>query len=117
MMARPLACPGITDLPELGLRVVCRLAETAENSEIFFTVAPHSDLWVRSRQAGDTLRLPGGSRSLKKLFIARRIPAGDRDRIPVVVDSHGVLGVWGIGPNRDRVSKEIPAVQICFEKI
>ena len=117
LTARPLACPGATDLPELGLRVVCRVAETLDNSHVCFTVAPQGELWVRSRQAGDRLRLPGGSRSLKKLFIDRRIPAGDRDRIPVVADSQGVLGVWGIGPNQDRVSKEIPAVQICFEKI
>ena len=88
-----------------------------ENSENCFTVSSHGPLTLRGRQPGDTIRLTGGSRTLKKLFIDRRIPASQRDRIPVVADEQGVLGIYGIGPNRDRISKEIPALQICFQKI
>ena len=112
-----LRCPGITELPQLGLRVICREAESIENSETCFTVTSHGLLTLRGRQSGDTIRLTGGSRTLKKLFIDRRIPASQRERIPVVADEQGILGIYGIGPNRDRISQEIPALQICFQKI
>ena len=112
-----LNCPGITEFPALGLRVICREAETLENTPQLFTVAPEGTPVLRFRQTGDSIRLPGGSRSLKKLFIDRKIPAASRDRIPVIADEKGLIGVYGIGASLDRQAQAFPAIQIQFENI
>ena len=112
-----LQCPGITDFPELGLRVICREADTLENTPDVFTVNPDGALLLRFRQSGDSIRLSGGSRSLKKLFIDRKIPAASRDRIPIIADSRGILGIQGIGASLDRQANAFPAIQIRFDTI
>ena len=110
-----LSCPGSIELSGLGLRVSCYPAEKVVNTENIFTVRAEGTLLLRSRQTGDRIRLSGGSKSLKKLFIDRKIPADRREMIPVVADEKGILGVYGIGANLDRISPELPSVQICFE--
>ena len=67
---------------------------------------------MRSRRSGDSMRLPGGTKSLKKLYIDRKIPASRRHQIPVIADERGVAGVYGFGANLDRLS---PGVEIRFE--
>lgn len=111
---RELRCPGETKLPELGLTVVCSPAEEIRQTEQMFTVLPVGRMVIRSRISGDRIRLPGGSRSLKKLFIDRRIPAGEREKIPVVADEKGILGIYGIGADRDRQASALPAISIRF---
>ena len=81
-----------------------------------FTVSPEGAVYIRSRESGDTIRLRGGSKSLKKLFIDRKIPAAQRSRIPVVCDEAGILGVWSIGANRDRPVDQNNTVTIRFKK-
>ena len=63
---------------------------------------------------GDQIRLSGGSKSLKKLFIDRKIPVARRQQIPVVCDDAGILGVYTIGSNWDRTTGEY-SVLIRFE--
>lgn len=82
-----------------------------------FTVQPEGNIVVRSRAAGDTITLNGGTKTLKKLFIDRKIPAAHRGRIPIIADDRGVLGVCGIGANLARIPTEGPSVTIHFEKI
>lgn len=61
---------------------------------------PWPGLVVRPRQTGDEITLPGRPRrSLKKLFIDKKIPRMERERIPVLADEDGVLAVAGFGPN------------------
>ena len=96
--------------------VTCTEAETILNTPDTFTVVPRGQLRLRPRQAGDTIRLPGGSKSLKKLFIDRKIPAAYRGRIPVLCDDAGILGVYSIGVNLDRAAENLPAVTVRFEK-
>jgi tRNA(Ile)-lysidine synthase len=79
-----------------------------------FTVCPEGTIRLRSRKSGDSIRLSGGSKSLKKLFIDRKIPAARRQKIPVVCDDAGILGVYTIGANWDRTAGENP-VTIRFE--
>ena len=109
-----LNCPGVTELPRLGLRVVCSESDEIRELPDCFTVSPRGKLILRSRQAGDTIRLPGGTRSLKKLFVDRKIPAAKRPGIGVIADDQGVLAVYGIGPDRDRLA---PGIQIRFEAL
>ena len=107
-------CPGITDLPQWGLRLVCTETESAAIGENCFTAVPCGNITVRSRLPGDAIRLPGGIKSLKKLFIDRKIPASMRPYIPVLVDDMGVLGVLGIGAATGRQGR---AYAFCFEKL
>ena len=111
-----ISCPGEVALPRLGLRLICRPATQIVNTSTVFTVMPQGTLWLRSRESGDEMRLAGGSKSLKKLFIDRKIPASQRPEIPVLADEQGVLGVYGIGANLDRIPMQLPAVQLAFEK-
>ncbi len=71
-----------------------------------FAVQPVGELYLRPRKEGDTIRLPGGTKSLKKLFIDRKIPASLRKDIPVLADDDGVIAVCGIGPNLDRLTDD-----------
>lgn len=110
-----LTCPGSTEAA--GIRITCEPAGELAQSENLLTVCPSGKISIRPRQTGDKIRLSGGSKSLKKLFIDRKIPAAVRERIPVVCDETGILGVYSIGVNLDRAAQTLPAVTIRFERI
>ena len=80
-------------------------------------IYPQGPVTVRSRQSGDAIRLTGGTKTLKKLFIDRKIPASERCRIPVITDSRGILAVHGIGINLDLEDRNLAPVRITIEKI
>jgi len=108
------ACGEVT-VPSLGLRVITEPADQPETSGTQFTVVPTGQMVLRCRQTGDAIRLPGGTKSLKKLFADRKIPASQRACIPVVADDVGILGVYTVGADRNRMPKKGPAVRIRFE--
>ena len=110
-----LTCPGSAEAA--GIRITCEPAGELAQSENLLTVCPVGKISIRPRQTGDKIRLPGGSKSLKKLFIDRKIPAAVREQIPVVCDETGILGVYSIGVNLDRAAQILPAVTIRFERI
>ena len=101
---------------EPAYRMLCGPAQQIENNESVFTVRPIGPVVVRSRRSGDEMRLSGGTKSLKKLFIDRKIPAHLRSHIPVVADDAGVIGVYGVGVNLDRAATELPATRIEIER-
>ena len=109
-----LSCPG--EVIYGGLRVTCAPANSIQNTPDTFTVRPQGELILRPRQSGDSIRLSGGTKSLKKLFIDRKIPASQRGLIPVVCDEQGILGVYSIGVHQDRAAGELPGVVIHFDK-
>ena len=100
------------DTGEIPYRIHCEAAEEIINTADTFTVVPVGKVYIRSRQSGDAIRLPGGTKTLKKILIDRKIPAAERARIPVLCDDLGILAVGGIGVNLDRVAKELPATRI-----
>lgn len=104
--------PGETVIPKWGIKVICAAAEDGQKG---WLVRVQGDLVLRSRLEGDTMKLPGGTKTLKKLFIDRKIPAHERDRIPVIVDSNGVVAVVNIGPNQERL--ENPNCTILIETL
>ena len=59
---------------------------------------------VRPRRTGDSLCLPGGTKSLKKLMIDRKIPAARRDSLPVFADGDNILAVYGLGTDVRRAA-------------
>ena len=107
-----------------GIRTVIR-AEILENnakirnSPIIFTIPcamiGDGPLTVRPRQPGDTITLSGGSKSLKRLMIDRKIPRHLRNGAPVICNDRGViLAVGGIGPCSSEADG--PRLQITIEK-
>ncbi len=79
---------------------VCRgkISKTI-NKLLFKKAAIRGNITVRPRRSGDSIELmdSGCTKSLKKLFIEKRIPVSERDRIPVFCDDEGVIGIAGIG--------------------
>jgi tRNA(Ile)-lysidine synthase len=109
-----LPCPGVAKFGDYTL--VCTRAEELVNSKDCFTVFLQGSLMVRGRQSGDEIRLSGGTKSLKKLYIDRKIPADLRPFIPVLTDENGVVGVYGIGVDLNHIAGELPAWQITVSK-
>ena len=112
---KSLPCPGSIELPDEGIRICCKTAEKPVLQWNRFTVCPQGDIIIRSKQPGDYIRLNGGTKSLKKIFSDRKIPASQRQRIPVISDDAGVLAAWGVGVNLDRVSGAGSLLEIWFE--
>ena len=83
----PLPIPGTTRAA--GWKITCsrpHIIENSLNSPTAFTLryAAIQGCLLRSRLPGDTMRLSGGSRSLKRLMIDRKIPAAMRAGVPVL---------------------------------
>ena len=100
--AKRLCIDGETQIPELSLCVSCRFVNNFEKTMLspctfafkYDTIEAPKDLLIRPRLPGDEIRLPGGRRTLKKLFIDRKIPASRRELVPVVADGAQVLLVY-----------------------
>ena len=105
---------GTLELPGLGLGVTVSTAAEIINTESVFTVCPEGQMVLRFRQSGDALRLAGGTKTLKKLMIDRKIPAALRQKMPVIADDGGILAVYQIGADVHRRADTLPAVQICI---
>lgn len=101
--------PGITHIPQWGVRVACTPADGLNDG---WRVRTEGKLVLRSRKEGDHITLSGGTKSLKKLFIDRKIPASRRSCIPVIADDLGVVAVADFGPSRDRLENPNVCIQI-----
>ena len=107
-----LSVPGETCIG--GKRFVSEYTTDLEERPDSVLVCPVGALTVRSRRSGDTMRLPGGTRSLKKMYIDRKIPASQRAAVPVLADDRGVLAVFGIGTDIRFHPDSLPAVRITL---
>lgn len=107
-----LSVPGETCIG--GKRFVSEYATDLEERPDSVLVCPVGALTVRSRRSGDIMRLPGGTRSLKKMYIDRKIPASQRAAVPVLADDRGVLAVFGIGTDIRFHPDSLPAVRITL---
>ncbi len=116
LKAAALPRGGSVQLHEVGLEVSCTEGGRSVNSPMEFSVCPVGEMVVRCRLSGDEIRLSGGTKSLKKRFADQKIPASRRLAIPVIADERGVLGVYGMGANLDRISGEHP-VTVQFSEI
>lgn len=102
----PLPIPGSITLPETGMMIRTRLLKNSEDfsgnpDTILINYAMiKQTISVRSRRTGDTITLPGGSRSLKRLLIDRKVPREQRDQIPVLAMGTQIVAVCGIGADR-----------------
>jgi tRNA(Ile)-lysidine synthase len=107
MLPRPLPIPGEVVLPEAGWAIS---AGTSGGRAVPGDLAGDgpavavsgeslmAGLAVRFRRPGDALRPLGlgGRKKLQDLFVDRKIPRGERDAVPLVVDA-GDRIVWVVG--------------------
>lgn len=110
-----LSCPEEVNFGNYNIS--CFPATEIINTPDTFTVSAQGAIAVTSRKAGDEIKLPGGTKSLKKLYIDRKIPASRRLLLPVLRDEKGVLGTYSIGVSLNRAAKELPAVTIKIKEI
>ena len=115
----------------LGLKITCKSViyddsmcesgiNTSFTSFLFKSVDICGKISVRSRREGDSVRLKGqsGTKTLKKLFIEKRIPVRKRNLIPVISDDAGVLGIYKLGAGDRAVPKPgDSAIILIFEEI
>ena len=102
MRAMALRQNAITSFPGCRIHVSDpKIPDVPVDQKTTFALKPGTALTVRCRQTGDVLRLPAGSKSVKKLMIDRKIPAACRDRIPVIAHEAGVAAVYGLGADRE----------------
>lgn len=105
---RSLKIPGVTELPEAGIKISCAIAENFENFAntpfhfaVKYDMIAESILRVRARGEKDRFVMADGhSKSLKKLFIERKIPRYLRRSLPVITQGEEILAVGGIGVSR-----------------
>ena len=104
--SRELPVPGTCDIPEIGITVEARIEDSArvgrnypdrKTGAIVAAEALPPALLVRGRRPGD--RYGGaGHTKLKKVLIEARIPARERDGVPVIVAGDTVVWVPGCAP-------------------
>ncbi len=117
MEEKILLCPGQVEYPQLGIRIVALPATEPVQKADRFVISAVEQIHIRSRKAGDRMTLAGGTKSLKEIFVDRKIPQAERCRIPILVCNDQVLGVWGIGGNFQCLTDTLPGIEIRFEKI
>ena len=100
LTTRVLPREGLTELPEIGLAVRTTIVDGPGES----IVSPVGQMVVRSRRSGDSLTTKGGTKTLKKRFIDRKLPQWERPAVPVIADEEGILAVCGFGPDENRRS-------------
>jgi len=116
---RLLPVPGEVLLPECGLLLTCTVEAAGfhpQEGTLLLDSAAAEHITIRSRRTGDTIALPGGTRSLKRLMIDRKIPVLQRDLLPVLVAEDRILAVYPLGVSRDYLPKpEKPVLAIHFQ--
>lgn len=74
---------------------------------------------VRNRRSGDKIKLSGGSKKIKDLFIDIKIPKEDRCKVPVIADDQGILSVGNFRNSEnykiDEETKEV--LKVSFKKL
>lgn len=107
-----LSIPGETRIGTHVIRVA--RSETPLPGAINLPDVP--ELFVRSREPGDVIRLPGGSRTLHKLLIDRKVPAADRDSVPVLCTADGPAALLGVPNAAPPCPEQGPYLTITYKE-
>lgn len=110
--AAPEACSYVWDFKQMFAQRAYAYIFTAEMMDAvmqmeeersgmnLFHVAVDADklehmLLIRSRQPGDRLAMSQGHKKLKNFFIEKKIPADERDRIPLILSGNEIIWIPG----------------------
>ena len=115
--------PGITELPEYGMKLIAELRisrpETTTPEEFYcdFDRLPEMPV-VRTRLPGDRITTTVGTKKLKDYFMDIKLERQQRDRQPILACGQNVL--WAIGHRRsslfqpDENTKNVLFLRIVF---
>lgn len=110
----PVAVPGCTALPDCPWVLETRWLAPSENPAAFhgqplvatLVISPETSLVLRTRQPGDRFQpfgLGGQSQKVKNFLINARVPAGVRNRLPLLI-AHGAIA-WVIAGPHSRIAQ------------
>ena len=112
------------EIENLGLRVLCTKEKLSDNIHktftdyLFKTTEVYGKITIRPRKTGDSIKTGGLTKTLKKLFIEKKIPRDRRGSVPVMADDRGVIGVYRIGSDdRCRPLPGDTVYKITFEEL
>ncbi len=90
-----------------------------KDTKVFDLDKIEGGLIIRNRESGDKIKLSGGSKKLKDLFIDLKVPREDRSKIPVLQDEQGILLVGDYRQSEnykvDSTTKEV--LKVNFKKL
>ncbi|NLO22392.1 MAG: tRNA lysidine(34) synthetase TilS [Syntrophomonadaceae bacterium] len=110
----PLSIPGSIRIAETGETFSFALIKRsraysckASEMHLDYDALPKADLCWRSRRQGDRMTWTGmGSKKIKKYFIDKKIPYGQRNSIPLLASEQEVYAVWGHGISTQAAVKD-----------
>ena len=118
---------GLKKINEIGLIVQTEVmsieqykrSKSDKSSQWFDFKKIKGGVVVRSRRPGDKIKLSGGSKKVKDLFIDLKIPKEHRCRIPVISDQEGILAVANLKRSEnykiDLETKEV--LKVSFKRL
>lgn len=99
--------PGENDLGIFGRIYIAESREQAEEFENIYKISINTrlkfdkikdNLFARSRRDGDSYRSSGMTKSLKKLYNSRKLGVRQRNLLPLICDSEGIVWIPGFAP-------------------
>ena len=86
------------DFGEWCLRLECARENAAEDAESLLLPmrAEEEGVLVRTRRDGDRIVTAGGTKKVKKVLIDRKVPQGERARLPIVCRGDEVVWICGV---------------------
>lgn len=117
-------CEGSNRISQTNIEIFIEKSQNAKNvykkSIILYidSAKIKGELFARSREAGDSIRTHGMTKSLKKLLCEKKIDLELRARLPVICDSNGIVAVPLVavrdGMKADNSSDLAMAIHIYF---
>ena len=104
-------CDGITEIPELGIAIVISDSKCEDfSSNVYkfsiqanlFSAIIVGEMYLRTKQDGDSYFYGGMTRKVKKLFNDKKLTSEERNSIPVICDDRGILWIPGFGVRDDQ---------------
>ncbi len=102
---------GITEIPELGIAIVISDSKCEDfSSNVYkfsiqanlFSAIIVGEMYLRTKQDGDSYFYGGMTRKVKKLFNDKKLTSEERDLIPIICDENGILWIPGFGVRDDK---------------
>jgi tRNA(Ile)-lysidine synthetase-like protein len=101
LAATALEVPGAVDVNGWAIRATCEsaFAEPADDPHelLLSSGTVRGRLVVRSRRNGDRMRPLGlgGTKKVQDILVDRKVPAEERDQVPLICDDEGILWIVG----------------------
>lgn len=90
-----------------GWEIQCQTGPCPAGTSDDTIVLPPSDQYIlRPRQPGDRICLPGGTKKLSRFLIDKKVPAHQRDSLPVVVCGDTIAAVLPIQAARNYIPQQ-----------